>query len=72
MPKLVVHHNEDPGISIVLEEVKPGSPATRGAGARAQGFHGTCTECGFIMHRWRRDPAFTSAMEHIARHESGL
>jgi hypothetical protein len=62
MAKLIVQHDEDPGIAIILEEVLPGTPG------RARGFHGTCTECGFPMHRWTRDNAVRDAQRHVDRH----
>jgi hypothetical protein len=66
MPKIVIQHSEDPGICVILQEVLPGTPG------RAQGWCGTCTECGGGVHRWSRDHAIDSAAQHIARHESGL
>ena len=66
MAKLVVQHDEDPGIAIVLEHVPPRTPG------RAQGWHGACTQCGHVIHRWYQDGAFESAKEHVDRHESTL
>jgi len=66
MAKLVVRHEVDPGIGMVLEEVAPGTPG------RAQGTYGACTECGHVIHRWDRDRAIETAQEHVDRHESGL
>lgn len=66
MAKLIVQHDEDPGIAIVLEEVPEGTPG------RAHGYHGTCTECGWPMHRWLQVRAIEGAKEHVDRHESRL
>lgn len=66
MAKIVIHHEVDPAIGIVLEEV----PA--GTAGRARGFYGTCTECGWPMHRWHRNDAIKSAQDHVDRHESSL
>lgn len=66
MAKLVIVHDVDPCIGITLEEVPPGTPG------RAQGYHGTCTECGWPMHRWERDKAIQGAKEHVDSHEAVL
>lgn len=66
MAKLIVQHDEDPGIAIVLEEVPEGTPG------RARGYHGSCTECGWPMHRWYSIDAIESAKNHVDRHESRL
>ncbi len=65
MAKLIVQHDEDPGIAIVLEYVAPG-------GDIAEGWYGTCTECGRPMHRWAQREAVESAKTHVDQHESGL
>jgi hypothetical protein len=62
MAKLVVHHDEDPDIGVVLEYVPPGT-------GRARGWHGECTECGRKIHRWRQDDAVLSAQTHVDRHD---
>ena len=67
MAKLLVQHEHDPGIAIILEEVSPGD----GTG-RVQGWHGSCTECGYLIHRWLRDKALDSAERHVDSHESAL
>lgn len=66
MAKLIVQHNEDPAIGIVLEEVPEGTPG------RARGWHGECTECGWTLHYWREDNAVKGARRHIEKHESAL
>lgn len=63
MAKIVVQHDVDPAIGMILEEVPPGTPG------RAQGCHGTCTECGWPMHRWDRDRAIQDAKQHVDSHE---
>lgn len=67
MAKLIVQHDEDPGIAIILEQVLPAS--TEG---RAQGWHGRCTECGKTTHRWGQAVAIESARRHVDNHESSL
>lgn len=66
MAKIVVQHDRDPGIAIILEEFPDGAPGV------ARGTHGTCTECGRPMHRWDRDRAIEDAKRHVDAHESGL
>jgi hypothetical protein len=66
MAKLLVQHDDDPGIAIILEEVEPGDAH------RARGWHGSCTECGYILHRWHQDKAIENAQGHVDRHESHL
>lgn len=66
MAKLIVQHDEDPGIAIVLEYVAPGIPD------RVQGWRGECTQCGWPMHRWEIDQAIAGAKTHVDVHESGL
>ena len=61
--KLVVFKDEDPGIAVIFEEVKPGTPG------RAQGWHGTCTQCGRPMHRWHQEKAFQDGQAHVDSHE---
>jgi hypothetical protein len=62
MAVTVVFNEADPCIGITLEEVPPGTPG------RAQGTHGTCTECGWPMHRWDRDKAIRDAQAHVDGH----
>jgi hypothetical protein len=62
MAKLVIVHDVDPCIGITLEEVLPGTPG------RARGYHGSCTECGWPMHRWHRDRAIQDAKAHVDSH----
>lgn len=64
MAKLVVQHDVDPAIGIVLEYTES---ETLG---RAQGYSGTCTECGWTMHRWRQDNAIKAAKAHVDSHEA--
>lgn len=64
MAKLVVQHDEDPAIGIVLTEVLPGDPNV------AQGWHGACTECPHTIHRWEEDNAITAARRHVDSHEA--
>lgn len=66
MAKIVVHHDVDPGIAIMLEEVPPGTPG------RAQGTHGTCTKCGRPMHRWDLYVAIRDAKRHVDDHDTEL
>ena len=61
MVKIVVMNEVDPGIGITLEEV-PGMI----------GWRGTCTECGWPMHRWTQERAIQGAQEHVDRHEPVL
>jgi hypothetical protein len=64
--KLIVQHDEDPGIAVILTETIPGTAGL------AQGWRGLCTECGMTFHRWHRDKAEESARSHVDRHESSL
>lgn len=66
MAKLIVQHDEDPGIAIILEALR-----LDGSG-RALGWHGTCTQCGRPMHRWGQWLAIESAKAHVDSHESAL
>lgn len=66
MAKIVIQHEADPSIGIVLQEVPPGTPG------RARGWMGVCTECGFPLHRWERDNAIAGAQKHVDGHESSL
>jgi hypothetical protein len=62
MAKLVIQHDTDHSIGITLDEVPPGTPG------RARGYHGSCTECGWPIHRWHRDNAIRDAKEHVDAH----
>ena len=62
MAKIVIQHDTDPCIGIVLEEVLPGDAK------RAQGWHGTCTQCGYVMHCWHPDNAIAGAQRHVDKH----
>jgi hypothetical protein len=64
--RIVVQHDVDPAIGIVLEIVPQDTPG------RAQGTHGTCTECGWKLHRWVAENAVKDAQHHVDRHESSL
>jgi hypothetical protein len=64
MAKLVVQHDEDPAIAIVLETVPEGTPG------RAHGTYGTCTQCGWPMHRWSEEHAVLAAERHVDSHEA--
>lgn len=66
MAKIVVHNETDPQIAIILEEVGPGVPG------KALGTHGTCTECGWSMHRWDFTRAVEGAKAHVDGHEAVL
>lgn len=66
MAKLIVQHEVDPGIAIVLTEVLPHHPSL------ARGWRGQCTECGKTMHRWHQDRAISAAQAHVDSHESSL
>jgi hypothetical protein len=63
MAKIVIFNEVDPAIGITLEEVGPGVPG------RARGTYGTCTECGWPMHRWDRDEAIRAAQRHVDSHD---
>lgn len=63
MAKLVVQHDEDPGIAIVLGG---------GSAGRGLGWSGACTQCGRWVHRWRQDRAIATAKDHVDSHESAL
>lgn len=66
MAKLVIQHEQDPAIGIVLVEVPPDVLGV------AQGWRGTCTECGRKIHRWRQERAIEAAQKHVDSHESAL
>lgn len=60
--KLVIFNDTDPGIGMTLEYTAPGTPG------RAQGWHGTCTECGKPVHYWTQEKAFEAGQEHVDGH----
>jgi len=63
--KIVVQHDLDPAIAIVLEYEAPG-------GRHAQGWYGECTECGWPMHRWGQPFAIDAAKAHVDRHDGSV
>lgn len=63
MAKIIVQHDVDPAIGVILEEVPPGT-------GRAEGTYGTCTECPHTIHRWERDNAILAAKRHVDSHEA--
>lgn len=66
MAKLIVQHEEDPGIAMVLEYTATGTPG------RARGWYGKCTQCGWPIHRWVQGKAVEDAQAHVDGHESHL
>lgn len=66
MATVIVQHDTDAGIAVLLEEVLPGTPG------RARGWHGRCTECGWPMHRWGQALAIAGARRHVDLHTSQL
>jgi len=62
MARFVVFNQVDPCIGIELVTVPEGTPG------KARGTHGTCTECGWPMHRWHRDNAIQAARDHVDGH----
>jgi hypothetical protein len=64
MAKLVVRHDVDPAIGVVLTEVLPGTAGV------AQGWYGACTECGWRLHRWMQGLAVEDAQAHVDRHDA--
>lgn len=65
MAEIVIHNSVDPCIGITLKEGIDGAPS-------APGWHGTCTECGWPMHRWKQDAAIEAARHHVDRHDPVL
>jgi len=65
MAKIVIHNETDPGIGIILNEGLPQAPS-------APGFHGTCTQCGWPMHRWDLQKAIDAAQAHVDRHSPAV
>ena len=62
MAKLVVQHDRDPQIAVVLTEMPRG-------GHTVPGVTGSCTQCGWPMHQWNRDKAIRAAQQHVDGHE---
>lgn len=62
MAKTLIQNDEDPCIAIVLVETPAGVPG------QAQGVRGTCTECGWPLHRWHLDKAVRDARVHVDLH----
>ena len=63
MAKLMMVSEQDPTIAVIFEVVEP----TTDIPGRAQGWYGTCTDCGpaWVMHRWKQDRALSDAGHHI-------
>lgn len=66
MAKIVIQHEVDPSIGMVLEELSEGVPG------RAHGVYGSCTECPAVLHAWTRDIGIILATRHVDAHESSL
>lgn len=60
MAETAVFNAIDPCIGIILREGEEG---------QAPGWSGTCTQCGWPMHRWDRDAAIEGARRHVDAHE---
>lgn len=60
--KLVVFKDDEPEIGITFTYVEPGVLGV------AQGWRGTCTECGRPMHFWQAERAFTGGQAHVDQH----
>lgn len=65
MAEIVIFNRIDPCIGITLREGIEGGPA-------APGWHGSCTECGWPMHRWNREKAIEGAQAHVDAHSPVL
>lgn len=63
MARIIVQHDTDGGIAMLLKEVPPGVPGI------ARGVHGECTECGRKTHHWKREDALYAALRHVEGHE---
>lgn len=63
MAKLVVYKETEPEIGITFEHVAPGTPG------EAQGWRGSCTQCGKPMHFWTLERAFSGGQAHVDRCE---
>lgn len=61
--QIVIFNAIDPCIGITLVEGEAGRPP---------GFKGTCTECGWPMHRWNREDAVARAQRHVDAHTPQL
>lgn len=66
MARFVVFNQVDPCIGIELVTVPEGTPG------KARGTYGTCTECGWPMHRWDEQRAIRDAQAHVDAHEPVL
>jgi hypothetical protein len=62
MAKIIVHHDTDPGIGIILE------PAPHGI----EGWYGKCTECGRSIYQWSQERAIERARRHVDNHDAVL
>jgi hypothetical protein len=61
--KLLVFKDAEPEIAVTFEYVAPGTAK------RAQGWHGTCTQCGKPMHFWTEGRAMFAGQVHVDRCE---
>lgn len=59
MAKLLVQHDTDPGICVILAEVEQPLP----------GWAGDCTQCGTSVHSTRADEAVAYSVRHVESHE---
>lgn len=57
--KLVVYKDAEPEIGITFDYVAPGTSG------EAQGWRGTCTQCGKPMHFWNTERAFSGGQAHV-------
>ena len=64
MAKTLIVHDTDPRIGMLMETVPAGTPG------RARGTHGTCTDCGYTIHRWDKLIALADAQRHVDGHEA--
>lgn len=60
--QIVIFNSVDPCIGIILREGLPNAP-------HAPGFHGSCTQCGWPMHKWDRQKAIEAAQRHVDWHD---
>lgn len=67
MAKIVIMHDTDPGIGITLELFR--LPNQHWA---ALGWKGACTECGWVVHKWREEKAIEIAKRHVDSHPAVL
>lgn len=65
MAKLLSVQEDDPGVAVTMAWTPPGTPG------RAQGWYGSCTECGpdWSAHRWTEVAALETAQRHIDMHQ---